>query len=68
MTTSDLWKARAEREAAAIIAQALPNTSVPGYRTMVTLCAIAWLQGADFGAHETLRATEEAFEEMRAAL
>lgn len=62
------WKARAEREAAAIIAQAYPNTSLPGYDWTVALVAIGWLQGYDYGAHETLRATEEAFEELRAAL
>lgn len=62
------WKARAEREAAAIIAAALPNALVSEYPTMVSLVAIGWLQGANYGSHETLALTEDAFDALRAAL
>ena len=66
MTTD--WKARAEREAAAIIAEAMPNTSLENYPTLVSLVAIGWLQGAVFGNHETLERLDDAFSELQAAL
>jgi hypothetical protein len=63
------WKARAEREAAAIIAEALPNTDLGNiYPMLVSVAAIAWLQGADFGSHVTLGHLEDTFDELRAAL
>ncbi len=60
------WKARAEREAAAILAET-------GYYTfdrtnMISLLAIAWLQGANYSDHRTLSAIEDAFDELRASL
>jgi hypothetical protein len=67
METTD-WKARARREAAAIIAEALPNTTTRDYETLVTLIGIGWLQGVNVGSHEALGLVEESFEEMRAAL
>jgi hypothetical protein len=62
------WQARARREAAAIIAEALPNTVTRDYETLVTLIGIGWLQGVNVGSHATLGLVEESFEEMRAAL
>ena len=62
------WKARAEREATAIIAEALPNETRENYAEMVTLVAIGWLQGANYADHETLASMDAAFEEMRSAL
>jgi hypothetical protein len=66
--TVEGWKARARREAAAIIAEAMPNTSVEDYARTVELVAIGWLQGANFGAHDTLGRFDAAFDGMRAAL
>jgi len=62
------WQARARREAAAIIAEAHPNTSVQEYPALVSLVAIGWLQGVNYGSHETLAAAEEAFDRARAEL
>jgi hypothetical protein len=66
--TVEGWKARAEREAAAIIAQATPHMVIGHYPGIVELVAVGWLQGASFGAHDTLAHVDEAFERMRAAL
>lgn len=66
--TADEWRHRAEREAAAIIAEAIPNTSLGNYSTVVTLVAIGWMQGCNFGHHETLTIMEETFDQMRAEL
>ena len=62
------WKARAEREAAAIIAEALPNQRLDGYPTLLALVAIGWLQGCSVGSHESLGRLEDVFEQMRSAL
>lgn len=62
------WKARAEREAAAIIAEALPNGILNEYPTIVSLVAIGWIQGASFGAHMALEQVDDAFDELRASL
>jgi hypothetical protein len=61
------WKARAEREAAAILAE---NVSpIPySYSEVIALVAIGWLQGVNYGEHETLSHVEDAFDELRAAL
>ena len=63
------WKARAEREAAAILSQ-IPAlaTMNPTYEQTVALVAIGWMQGVNFGSHYTLEKAEEAFERMQAAL
>lgn len=63
------WQARAEREAAAII-DGCPRVLAPEGRRdlIVSLLAIAWLQGASVGLHETLAAVEVGFEQMRATL
>lgn len=62
------YRARAEREAAAIIAAALPNTALETYDTIVRLVAIGWLQGAIYGNHEALARLEGTFEAVRASL
>lgn len=62
---SDDWQRRARREAEAIIHEAMP--SVPD-DLIVSVVACAWLQGVNFGAHDTLRMVEEGFEQMRAGL
>ena len=62
------WQARARREAAAIIAGALPDVTGRTYEAFVSLVAIGWLQGVNYGSHETLAAAEEAFDRARAEL
>lgn len=68
------WKARAEREAAAIIAEAQtgsavwPDGSVVSYANLVSLVALGWLQGANYGDHARLSLIEDAFDELRASL
>ena len=76
MTTTD-WKARAEREAAALL-DASGYLYVPGgprnaseaatRGALVALLAAAWLQGMNLGCHETLAEAEQAFERLKAAL
>ena len=62
------WKARAEREAAALL-EAASGGMIPSRRdTLVSLLAVAWLQGVSLGSHETLADAEQAFERLRAAL
>lgn len=63
----DDWKARAEREASVIVAEAAPNPPWT-YERIVSLVAIGWLQGNICGTHETLASAEQAFDRMRAAL
>jgi hypothetical protein len=66
------WKARAEREAAAILTESDyardMNVRPATYPTLVTLVAIGWLQGANYADHRTLSAIEDAFDELRASL
>jgi hypothetical protein len=64
------WKGRAEREAAAILAETDfgPGSGASTYPTIVTLVAIGWLQGANYADHHRLAAVEDAFDELRAAL
>lgn len=72
------WKARAEREAAAIIAEGVPSrpladrlNNVPlavTYQDLVSLVALGWLQGANYGDHARLTLIEDAFDELRASL
>lgn len=66
--TSDEWKHRAYAEVHAIIsADGIGQRSV-AFDDLVTLMAIAWLQGVDLGCHETLADAERAFENLRAEL
>ena len=62
------WKARAEREAAAIV-DALPfNPSAVSYAALVDVAALAWLQGAIFASHLDLQALEMGADDLKAAL
>jgi hypothetical protein len=66
---TDDWTRRAEREAAAILngtgfVEVRPAT----YPTLVSLLAVAWLQGVNYGSHETLRHAEDAFAALKASL
>lgn len=59
----------ARREAAEVIAGAMDKTSgTYSWPDLVTLCAIAWLQGANYGGHESLRLLEDALDEVKASL
>ena len=63
------WKARAEREAAAILAEiGYDADDFVGYSRLVSLLGIAWLQGTNYGTHETLADVERGFERMRESL
>jgi hypothetical protein len=63
------WKARAEREAAAILDECGATYAQAFNRnTLVTLLGIAWLQGSIYGSHETLASAETAFDRLRDAL
>ena len=60
------WKARAEREAAAILDEQGVYVTAPASRnTLVSLLGIAWLQGMNYGSHAILTDAERAFERMR---
>ena len=61
------WKARAEREAAAILAQA-PDLDMLAWQRLVDVCALAWLQGAIFASHLDLQALEMGADDLKAAL
>jgi len=54
-------------EAVAICAEAGVARSV-AYDDLIGLMAVAWLQGVNLGAHDTLRMSEQAFDRLRAAL
>lgn len=63
------WKARAEREAAAILDETMRPGSMPLSRdTLVSLLAVAWMQGTIYGSHETLAEAERGYTRLRAAL
>ena len=63
------WKARAEREAAAILDEVEASHRAFWTRDLlVSVIAVGWLQGYDVGAHQTLSDTEAAFERLRASL
>lgn len=64
------WKARAEREAAALIAGATGAPKVGGYdySRVVDLVALGWLQGAIFASHMDLQALEMGVDDLKAAL
>lgn len=67
------WRARARREAAAILEEVtltVPRTDVSHAMTcdrdtLLGLLAIAWLQGVNLGSHETLHMAEQAFDRLR---
>jgi hypothetical protein len=64
------WQGHARREAAAILTEADfgPGSGASTYPTILALCAIAWLQGVNYGSHETLRQAEDAFDALKASL
>jgi hypothetical protein len=58
------WRARAEREAAAVLDQSrLPLTTRD---RLIVLLAIAWIQGVEFGLHDALGDVDRTSEQMRA--
>ena len=59
------WKARAEREAAAILDGALGSHLPLSRDTLLAVMALAWLQGNIAGSHETLAQSEVAFARLR---
>jgi hypothetical protein len=66
------WQGRARREAAAILDETGvvfdQRVGIVSRDELVSILAIAWLQGVNLGSHETLAAAEVAFENVRAAL
>jgi hypothetical protein len=65
----NVWAGRARREASAVLAGAeCVRNGFYSYDDLVTLCAVSWLQGANYGAHETLSLSEEAFDALKASL
>ena len=65
--TADEWRHRAEREAAAILAEAAVGRS-QSYEDVLSLVAVGWLQGVSLGQHETLQEVNRAFERIREEL
>ena len=61
------WQGRARRESVAILSEVNVNRSV-AYDDLVSLMAIAWLQGVSLGTHETLNEAEIAFAKLAAAV
>lgn len=64
MSTTD-WKARAEREAAAILAEA--DLSGTDYQRVLPLVALAWINGRITGIHAALYGSEAAAARLREA-
>jgi hypothetical protein len=62
------WKARAEREAAALLDEMDIDQAAVTRDMLVALLAIAWVQGVNLGSHETLALVETSFDRMRAEL
>ena len=65
------WKARAEREAAALIAgwyESHTGYLTIGNSNLVDVVAMAWLQGAIFATHLDLQALEMGVDDLKAAL
>ena len=67
------WKARAEREAAAILGgRGIVSPSdylyEQQYPRLVELVAMGWLQGAIFATHLDLQALEMGADDLKAAL
>ena len=63
------WKARAEREAAALLdgLYKRPGATL-SHAELVSVVAASWLQGFNLGAHATLAQAEDAFDRLRALL
>lgn len=70
MDSESDWLGRARREASVILAEALPLYPAPGAigrSAVLDLMAMAWLQGVNLGAHDTLGSVEKAFTGMKDA-
>jgi hypothetical protein len=63
------WKARAEREAAALLTEVhVGFGGYLSYQQVEAIAAAAWLQGCNFGMHDALAHVDATFEELRATL
>jgi len=63
------WAGHARREATAVLTEAqCVRNGYYTYDDLVTLCAVSWLQGVNYGSHETLRQAEDAFDALKASL
>jgi hypothetical protein len=63
------WQGRAHREATAVVTEAnCVRDGYFSYAELVLLVAIGWLQGVNYGSHETLRQAEDAFDALKASL
>jgi hypothetical protein len=69
MTATDEngWQHRARLEAVAILEANGMHRSM-SWDDAVSMMAVAWLQGVNLGAHDTLRLSEAAFQRLRADL
>jgi hypothetical protein len=65
--TSQDWQGRARREAVAILEANDMHRSM-SWDDAVSFMAVAWLQGVNLGAHDTLRLSEAALERLKLAL
>jgi hypothetical protein len=63
------WKARAEREAAALLGE-LPVIAFESaaYSALQKVVAVAWMQGFNLGTHATLGDAETSFDRLKAEL
>jgi hypothetical protein len=62
------WKARAEREAVAVLDGTRGGLLPQSRESLISMLALAWLQGASFGMHDAANTVNGTFEEMRAEL
>jgi hypothetical protein len=63
------WLGHARREATIVLTQAeCVRNGFYSYDDLVSLVAIGWLQGVNYGSHETLRQAEDAFDALKASL
>lgn len=62
------WGHRAHAEVQAILQDADLRERTQSFDDVVSLMAIAWLQGFNLGAHETLGEAEQAFTRMQETL
>jgi hypothetical protein len=60
------WRGRARREAAAMLAGMEVVTL--GHDRLISMLAVAWLQGVNYGSHDTLAHAEAAFDRLRESL
>lgn len=66
---TDFWSSRARREAAAILDELGASYVLAFNRdTLIGVLAVAWLQGVNYGSHDTLAHAEAAFDRLRESL